>query len=78
VFGPEPHEFGFSTPAESLLGKTVLILAMPGNVTDSYERFAADFRSLRPGPALTVMHHGMPLLVIPTFIGTDLLRVPAT
>jgi 4-amino-4-deoxy-L-arabinose transferase-like glycosyltransferase len=78
VFGPEPHEFGFSVPPGSLLGKNVLILAMPGNVTDSYNRFAPDFRSLRPGPALTVMHGGATLLVIPTFIGTDLLQVPTT
>jgi len=78
VFGPDPHQFGFSTPADSLLGKNVLILAMPGNVTDSYDRFAPDFRSLRPGPALTVMHHGAALLVIPTFIGMDLVQVPAS
>jgi hypothetical protein len=77
VFGPEPHEFGFSTPPASLLGKNVLILAMPGNVTDSYTKFAPYFRSLTPGPALTVMHQGAVLLVIPTFIGTDLLHVPA-
>jgi 4-amino-4-deoxy-L-arabinose transferase-like glycosyltransferase len=77
VFGSEPHEFGFSVPPATLLGKNILILAMPGNVTDSYDKFAPDFRSLNPGPALTVAHHGAVLLVIPTFIGTDLLHVPA-
>ncbi|HYP63002.1 MAG TPA: glycosyl transferase, partial [Acidocella sp.] len=76
VFGADPHEFGFSVPPASLVGKTVLLLAMPGNVTDSYNRYAPYFRTLKPGPALTVMHHGAVLLVIPTFIGTDLLRAP--
>ncbi len=77
VFGTAPHQFGFSTPASSLLGKTVLILAMPGNVTDTYTKFAGDFEALKPGPALTVMHGNDVLLVIPTFIGTDMLNVPA-
>lgn len=76
VFGPEPHQFGFSAPASTLLGKNVLILAMPGNVTDTYNRFADDFESLKPGPALTVMQGDDMLLVIPTFTGTNLLRVP--
>ncbi len=76
VFGPEPHEFGFSTPPESLLGKTVLVLAMPGNVTDTHDRFAGDFRAFKPGPVLVVMHQGAVLLVIPTFIGTEMLRAP--
>jgi 4-amino-4-deoxy-L-arabinose transferase-like glycosyltransferase len=76
VFGAAPHQFGFSTPPSSLLGKTVLILAMPGNVTDTWTKFAPDFQTLKPGPALTVMHGHAVLLVIPTFIGTDMLHVP--
>ena len=77
VFGGEPHEFGFSAPPATLRGKTVLVLAMPGNVTDTYTRFAPDFRTFVPGPALTVMQDSTLLLVIPTFIGTDLLKTPA-
>lgn len=77
VFGPEPHQFGFSTPVSALLGKNVLILAMPGNVIDTYTKYAPDFRILKPGPALTVMHGHDVLLVIPSFIGTDMLSVPA-
>jgi 4-amino-4-deoxy-L-arabinose transferase-like glycosyltransferase len=76
VFGPEPHEFGFSVPPASLVGKNILLLAMPGNVTDTYYQYAPYFHALKPGPALTVMHDGAVLLVIPTFIGTDLLRAP--
>jgi 4-amino-4-deoxy-L-arabinose transferase-like glycosyltransferase len=76
VFGPEPHEFGFSTPPATLLGKNVLILAMPGNVTATADRFAPYFRTIKPGPALLVMHGADLLLVIPTFIGTDMLRAP--
>lgn len=76
VFGPEPHEFGFSTPPASLIGKNILLIAMPGNVTDTYTRYASYFRILKPGPALTVTHGHAVLLVIPTFIGLDLLRAP--
>jgi hypothetical protein len=76
VFGTAPHQFGFSTPPNTLLGKNVLVLAMPGNVTDTYDRFAPDFRGFKPGPALTVLDHGVVLLVIPTFVGTDMLCVP--
>jgi 4-amino-4-deoxy-L-arabinose transferase-like glycosyltransferase len=76
VFGTEPHEFGIATPPAALLGKNILILAMPGNVTDTYDQFAPDFRSLKAGPALTVTHHGAVLLVIPTFIGMDMLKAP--
>jgi 4-amino-4-deoxy-L-arabinose transferase-like glycosyltransferase len=76
VFGPEPHEFGISAPPAALLGKTVLIVAMPGSVTQVGAQFAPDFRTLTPGPALTVMDHGQVLLVMPTFIGRDMVRVP--
>jgi 4-amino-4-deoxy-L-arabinose transferase-like glycosyltransferase len=76
VFGGDPHEFGISTPPSSLLGKTILLIAMPGNVTDVANTYAPDFRDLKPGPALVVAHLGDILLVIPTLIGTDLLMVP--
>ena len=78
VFGPDPHEYGVSTPpAATLLHKNVLILAMPGNVAEIADRYAPDFSLLRPGPALTVMHGHDVLLVIPTVMGTDLRKVPA-
>ena len=76
VFGADPHQFGFSVPPVSLVGKNVLLIAMPGNVTGTYEHYAPYFRSLKPGPALIVQHLGTVLLVIPTFIGTDLLQAP--
>jgi hypothetical protein len=53
-----------------------MILAMPGNVTDTYTRYAPFFRTLQPGPALTVMHDEDVLLVIPTFIGTYMKQIP--
>ena len=76
VFGHDPHQFAFTTPPESLLGKTILIIAMPGSTTETWNRFAPDFDSFKPGPMLTVTDHGNFLLAIPTFIGTDLERVP--
>jgi 4-amino-4-deoxy-L-arabinose transferase-like glycosyltransferase len=76
VFGVEPHQFAFSAPPSSLLGKNVLVIAMPGSTSTTAAKFAGDFQSFEPGPALTVMHRGAVLLVIPTFIGTDLLKTP--
>ncbi len=76
VFDNDPHQFGISTPPAALLGKTILVLAMPGSTSATAARFAPDFKSFAPGPALTVGFHGQALLVIPTFIGTDLLKAP--
>lgn len=76
VFGPEPHEFGISVPPAGLVGKNILLLAMPGNVTAIARAYAPYFKTFVPGHALTVTHGGNLLLVIPTFIGTDLLAAP--
>jgi hypothetical protein len=76
VFGPEPHEFGNAAPPSSLLGKNILLIAMPGNVTTIGAAYAPYFKTMQPGPTLTVMQHGQLLLAIPTFIGTDLLSAP--
>ena len=76
VFGPQPHQFAITTPPGSLIGKTILVIAMPGSPAQTYERFAPDFSSLTPGPTLHVMDHGALLLAIPTFIGTNLQKAP--
>ena len=76
VFGSDPHEFGDSATPSSLLGKNILLIAMPGNATKISALYTPYFKSLEPGPTLTVMHHGQLLLAIPTFIGTDLVAVP--
>ena len=49
---------------------------MPGNVTRIAGAYGRYFKTLQPGPALTVMHQGSVLLVIPTFIGTHLMAAP--
>jgi 4-amino-4-deoxy-L-arabinose transferase-like glycosyltransferase len=76
VFGPEPHQFGISTPPESLTGKDILLVAMPGDVSAITRQYAPYFQSLTPAPALTVSHNGDVLLVIPVFLGKDLLKAP--
>ncbi len=76
VFGPAPHEFGISTPPGSLIGREILVIAMPGDVSKIQTAYAPYFKTVSPGPALTVASHGAILLVIPTFIGHDLLRAP--
>jgi 4-amino-4-deoxy-L-arabinose transferase-like glycosyltransferase len=76
VFGPEPHEFGISTPPSSLIGKNILLIAMPDDLMKVHDEYAPYFKTLAPGPSLTVMHGQDVLLVIPTFLGTDLLRAP--
>jgi 4-amino-4-deoxy-L-arabinose transferase-like glycosyltransferase len=76
VFGPEPHQFGISTPPASLLGRDVLIIAMPGDISAIAARYAPDFQRIAAAPALTVTFHGKTLLVIPVLLGVDLLRAP--
>ncbi len=50
---------------------------MPGDVSAIGKTFAPDFTSIAPGPALVVAHEGHVLLVIPTWLGMDLLKTPA-
>jgi hypothetical protein len=76
VFGPEPHQFGISTPPASLLGDDVLIIAMPGDISAIAAEYAPDFRTITAAPALTVSSHGATLLVIPVLLGEDLRRAP--
>jgi 4-amino-4-deoxy-L-arabinose transferase-like glycosyltransferase len=76
VFGAERHQFGISTPPSSLLGKNVLLVAMPGDVSAISRQYAPYFKSLEPAPALTVTDQGAVLLVIPVLMGRDLLRAP--
>ena len=76
VFGPEPHQFGISVPPESLLGRDILILVMPGDLTLVAQKYRPFFKSLGPAPALTVTRAGMTLLVIPVLLGRELQRPP--
>lgn len=76
VFDAPPHQFAITTPPASLLGKTILLIAMPGAPARTYAHFAPDFANLKRGPNLRVMDHGTLLLSIPTFIGTDLRTAP--
>jgi len=76
VFGAAPHEFGISTPPAGLVGKDILLVAMPGDVSAITKEYAPYFKFLAPAPALTVTHHGDVLMVIPVLLGKDLLRPP--
>jgi 4-amino-4-deoxy-L-arabinose transferase-like glycosyltransferase len=76
VFGPEPHQFGISTPPARLLGRDILIIAMPGDISAIAAKFAPDFKRITAAPALIVTDHGATLLVIPVLVGRDLLRAP--
>jgi 4-amino-4-deoxy-L-arabinose transferase-like glycosyltransferase len=76
VFGPQPHQFGISVPPGSLVGKDILLVAMPGDVSAITAQYAPYFRALLPAPALTVTFHGAVLLVIPVLLGKDLLSAP--
>jgi hypothetical protein len=58
------------------LGKNVLLVAMPGDVSAILQQYGPYFKSLRPAPALTVVHDGAVLLVIPVYLGVDLLKPP--
>ncbi len=76
VFGREPHQFGISTPPSSLLGRDILIMAMPGDISAISAEYRPCFKTIEAAPALTVTDHGATLLVIPVLLGKDLLRAP--
>jgi 4-amino-4-deoxy-L-arabinose transferase-like glycosyltransferase len=76
VFGPQPHQFGVSAPPAGLVGRDILLVAMPGDVSAITQQYAPYFRALLPAPALTVTFHGAVLLVIPVLLGKDLLVPP--
>jgi 4-amino-4-deoxy-L-arabinose transferase-like glycosyltransferase len=76
VFAGESHEFAYTAPPASLIGKNVLVLAMPWTMEQTQSFCGTFFKSFKPGPVLVVEHHGSVLLAIPTFIGTDMLAVP--
>jgi 4-amino-4-deoxy-L-arabinose transferase-like glycosyltransferase len=71
VLGPEPHEFAQSAPLATLRGKTVLIAAIPGDISTIQRKYVPYFDHLAPGPVLTVEHNGALLLAIPTLVGTN-------
>lgn len=76
VLGDEPHEFGITAPPASLLGQDVLLIASPGDPALIQQNYAPYFRTLAPGPTLTIKHDGVTLQRLPTIIGSDLLTVP--
>jgi 4-amino-4-deoxy-L-arabinose transferase-like glycosyltransferase len=76
VFGPEPHQFGISTPVASLVGDDVLIIAMPGDISAVAAKYGPYFKAILPAPALTVTRGSATLLVIPVLLGKDLLKAP--
>lgn len=76
VFGPEPHEFGISAPPASLIGRNVVLIAMPGDVSAIVKQYAPYFRTLEPAPSFSVIHNGEVLLVMPVLLGKDLLKAP--
>jgi 4-amino-4-deoxy-L-arabinose transferase-like glycosyltransferase len=76
VFGPEPHEFGISAAPKTLIGRDILLVAAPGDVSVIAKQFAPYFKALNPAPALVVTHNGAALLVMPTLLGHGLLKAP--
>lgn len=76
VFGGEIHEFMYSAPPRSFVGKTVLVLAMPWNMAQTASFCARFFQQFTPGPVLTVKFHGAVLLTIPTYIGEKMISPP--
>lgn len=76
VFAGEVHEFYYTAPPASFIGKTVLVLARPWTTAQTISFCAKFFSSFTPGPTLRVTLHGTTLLTIPTFIGVDMRAVP--
>ncbi|MCF3948627.1 glycosyltransferase family 39 protein [Acidiphilium sp. AL] len=77
VFEGDPHEFGITTPPQSLIGENVLIAAMPGSEAAIMRRYAPRFRSITVAKPIDITHHGRVLLKIPMLLGHDLRSWPA-
>ncbi|MGC9270628.1 ArnT family glycosyltransferase [Acidiphilium sp.] len=76
VFEGDKHEFGITTPPQSLIGDDILIAAMPGNEADIMKRYAPRFRAITIAKPIAITHHGHVLLRIPMLLGHDLQSWP--
>ncbi|MBW4035837.1 MAG: phospholipid carrier-dependent glycosyltransferase [Proteobacteria bacterium] len=76
VFEGDPHEFGITTPPQSLIGDDILIAAMPGDVPAIMQRYAQRFASISIEKPIDITHHGRVLLRIPMLLGHDLQSWP--
>jgi len=76
VFGGEIHQFMYSAPPRSFIGKNVLVLSMPWNMEQTASFCAGFFKSFVPGPVLMVTFHGQNLLAIPTYVGEKMISPP--
>lgn len=78
VFEGNPHEFGITTPPQSLIGDDILIAAMPGDQAAIMRHYAPIFRAMTVAKPIDITHHGRILLQIPILIGHDLKSWPVT
>lgn len=76
VFEGDKHEFGITTPPQSLIGDDILIAAMPGDEADIMKRYAPRFRTITVAKPIDITHHGRVLLRIPMLLGHDLQSWP--
>jgi hypothetical protein len=58
------------------VGRDILLLAMPGDVSAIARQYAPYFAALVPAGVLTVSFNGDVLLVIPVLLGKDLRQAP--
>ncbi|MDD2876245.1 MAG: glycosyltransferase family 39 protein [Acidiphilium sp.] len=77
VFEGDKHEFGITTPPQSLIGDNILIAAMPGDEADIMKRYARRFQSISVVKPIDITHRGHVLLQIPMLLGHHLQSWPA-
>jgi 4-amino-4-deoxy-L-arabinose transferase-like glycosyltransferase len=76
VFEGNQHEFGITTPPQSLIGDDILIAAMPGDFPTIMQHYAPHFASITAAKPIEITHHGQILLRIPMMLGHDLRSWP--
>lgn len=76
VFEGDPHEFGITAPPRTLIGRDILIAAMPGDEAAILRRYAPRFRSITVEKPIAIVHHGRVLELVPLLLGHDLLTWP--
>jgi Dolichyl-phosphate-mannose-protein mannosyltransferase len=76
--GKDPREYGVADHAETYRGRNLLIVAPRRTLAEIRADVGAAFASITPLPPLMLFHAGQEAMVVPLFIGHDLLQVPPT
>lgn len=74
--GGDPREYGITDDAGQYRGRNLLIVAPRATTSGIKARFGSMFANIEALPPLILLHAGQEAMVVPLFLGQDLLRRP--